>query len=182
MLTGRELIEPIFIEPPHPACLDDAALLRDCDLTRGRTGGPGGQHRNKVATLVTLVHRPTSLFAHAGERRSPEENRRVAVRRLRILLAVSCRAPVRLGEIGSDLWRSRVRGGRIALNHHHRDRPAMLAEALDVLYDAALDPSRASLRLECSASQLIKLIAAEPGALDALNRAREARKLRPLRR
>lgn len=175
MLTGRELIEPIFVPEPHPASLDDDALLSACVLTRDRSSGPGGQHRNKVETRVTVTHTPTGIAAHAGERRSVAENKPVAVFRLRVLLAVACRAPVPLGEIGSPMWRSRVDGGRIACNERHRDYPAMLAEALDVVHAAGLDLHRAALRLACSSSQLLKLIAKQPGALAALNAARQAR-------
>ena len=175
MLTGRELIQPIFVQAPHPASLDDETLLASCTLGRKRTSGPGGQHRNKVETHVTLTHGPTGIAGQAGERRSPEANRRVAIHRLRVTLAIACRAPVPLGEIGSALWRSRVRGGRIVLNSQHRDAPAMLAEALDVIHASGLDLKRAALRLDCTASQLVKLLAAGPAAMVALNTAREAR-------
>ena len=181
MLTGRELIEPIFVPAPHPASIEPDALLAACTITRNRATGPGGQHRNKVETHVTLTHEPTGLSGQAGERRSPEVNKRTALRRLRYELAVACRSPVPIGEVGSAMWKSRVRGGRISPNEKHRDGPAMLAEALDVIYAAGLDHRRAALRLECSASQLIKLVAREPGALAALNQAREARGERPLR-
>jgi hypothetical protein len=181
MLTGRELIEPIFVPEPHPASLEDDTLLASCVVGRDRSSGPGGQHRNKVETRVTITHTLTGLAAHAGERRSVAENKPVAVFRLRVLMAVACRAPVPLGEVGSPMWRSRVRGGRIACSDHHRDYPAMLAEALDVIHAGGLDLPRAALRLQCSASQLLKLIAKQPAALAALNAAREARGLHGLR-
>jgi hypothetical protein len=172
MLTGRELIEPLLMAAPHPAGLDGSALLSQCSMGKSRSSGPGGQHRNKVETHVVLTHTPTGLWAQAGERRSANENKAVALFRLRVVLAVACRAPVPLGEIGSGLWRSRVRGGRIACNESHRDYPAMLAEALDVIAACKLDHTRAALRLECTPSQLVKLIAKEPAALAALNQAR----------
>ncbi|MEL7485382.1 MAG: peptide chain release factor-like protein [Planctomycetota bacterium] len=181
MLTGRELIEPILVPAPHPASLDYDDLLADCTITRNRGMGPGGQHRNKVETHVTLTHDATGITGQAGERRSPEVNKRTALRRLRIALAIACRAPVPIGEIGSPMWRSRVRGGRIALNERHRDFPSMLAEALDVVHASHLDLKRASLRLDVTPSQLIKLIATEPAALAPFNAAREARGERPLR-
>jgi len=180
-MRAHPLVNPILLPSPHPASLSDEELLKSCQLGRGRTSGPGGQHRNRVQTLVELTHTPTGLQAHAGERRSAQENKRVAVRRLRTELAIGARAPVRLGEIGSELWRSRVRDGKIACNHNHRDYPAMLAETLDVIHDAGLDMKRAALRLSCTRSQLIKLIAKEPRALAALNEAREAKGKNPLR-
>lgn len=180
-MSAHPLVDPIYVHSPHPATLDDEVFMRECVLGRGRTSGPGGQHRNRVQTMVTLTHKPTGVEAHAGERRSPEVNKRVALKRLRLQLAIQARAPVPIGDIGSDLWKSRVREGKIACNAEHRDYPAMLAEALDVIHDAGLDLKRASIRLMCSRSQLIKLIAKEPSALVALNEARKAKGKHPLR-
>ncbi|MCE7972775.1 MAG: peptide chain release factor-like protein [Leptolyngbya sp. PLA1] len=158
-------------------------LLRACEVGKGRAGGPGGQHRNKVETLVTMLHLPTGLEAHAGERRSAEENRRRALFRLRLRLALEARAPVPLGEVRSELWKSRCdRNGRLACNPEHDDYPAMLAEALDVIWACGLDVKKASLRLCCTASQLVGLLADHPAALARLNDARAAADLAPLRR
>ena len=75
----------------HPAALPDEELLAQCGLGRGRASGPGGQHRNKVETAVTIAHRPTGVSAQASERRSQIENKRVALRRLRLKLAIEIR-------------------------------------------------------------------------------------------
>jgi hypothetical protein len=176
----------------HPACLSDEALLAQCKVGTGRTGGPGGQNRNKVETLIELTHLPTGTEAHAGERRSQMENKRMALRRLRLALAVGVRTAVPEGPVGSELWRSRRKAagrnatagsppktrwesggeGMIEVNPDHHDYPALLAEALDVLAAAGWDPKPASLRLNCSASQLLKLIRHHPPALILVNKAR----------
>lgn len=161
--------------PIHPAAMPDDELLAACELTRGRSSGPGGQHRNKVETLVILTHLPTGLAGRAGERRSPEVNRKVALRRLRLALAVGVRVGVPAGEARSELWRSRCRGGKIACNPHHHDYPSLLAEALDMLDACKGDPKRAAVRLDCSMSQLVKLIKHHPPALAAINEQRAAR-------
>lgn len=155
--------------------------MRQCSLGKGRSSGPGGQHRNKVETEVTLVHAPTGIFAKAGERRSAVENKRVATRRLRLALATEARAAVPDGDIRSEVWRSRVSGGSISCNERHTDFPTMLAEAMDVIYASGLDHKRAALRLGCTPSQLIKLIAKHPPALSRLNNDRMAKRLHPLR-
>lgn len=167
----------------HPACLPDDLLLTECDASTGRSGGPGGQHRNKVETLVRLVHRSSGIDAHAGERRSQIENRAVALRRLRLALAVGVRFPVPIGSIGSDLWKSRVSPatGRLLINPDHHDFPALLAEALDVIAAARWDAGNAALRLQVSASQLIKLVKAHPPAASMWNRARAERGLHALK-
>jgi hypothetical protein len=165
----------------HPAALSDEDLLRDCDLERGRTGGPGGQNRNKVETAVYLTHGPTGVESHATERRSQIENRRVALRRLRLALATAVRSPVPLGEIGSALWRSRRQGERIACNPDHEDYPALLAEALDAIADAGWQPRRPAVRLEVSTSQLVKLVKDHPPALAMWNAERARKGLHALK-
>ena len=189
-------VDPSAFKPwRHPACLSDEQLLGQCRVGTGRTGGPGGQNRNKVETLIELTHLPTGVEAHAGERRSQMENKRMALRRLRLALAVQIRTLVPEGAVGSDLWRSRrkrapknatagsppksrwVGGGEgvIEVNPDHHDYPAMLAEAMDVLAASDWDPKSASLRLNCSASQLLKLVREFHPAIDRVNQARAER-------
>lgn len=188
------MFNPPFPPWPHPACLPDEQLLAQCAIGRGRSGGPGGQNRNKVETLIELTHTPTGVQAHAGERRSQMENRGVALRRLRLALAVAVRTTVPSGEVGSGLWKSRRRAapknanagsppkgrwtgggaGLLELNPDHHDYPAILAEAMDVLAASGWDPKKASLRLDISASQLTKLVREHPPAMLAWNREREA--------
>jgi ribosome-associated protein len=67
---------PVF----HP--IDRESLERDCDMSFFVAGGPGGQHRNKVATGVRLTHRPSGIVVTATERRSQAANREMAFARL----------------------------------------------------------------------------------------------------
>lgn len=67
---------------PHNYPTDRAALERDSELSFFVAGGPGGQHRNKVATGVRLWHRPSGIVVTATERRSQTANREVAYERL----------------------------------------------------------------------------------------------------
>jgi len=177
----RALDAPVE-RPAPPAALDEARLRKACTVEKGRSSGPGGQHRNKVSTHVTITHAPTGRAAQAGERRSAEQNRSMALTRLRLELAVHERVPVPAGEIRSELWRSRVKKGRIACSERHTDFPAMLAEALDVLDACGWDPAKAGTRLGCTPSQLVKLVAKHPPAMTHLNASRESRGMHPLKR
>jgi peptide chain release factor len=58
--------------------------IREADLaeTFARSSGPGGQNVNKVATAVTLRHRPTGTSVTAQESRSQTQNRKLARERL----------------------------------------------------------------------------------------------------
>jgi len=165
----------------HPANRDDAQLLAESRIERGRTGGPGGQHRNKVETAVTLHHAPTGVTVQAGERRSQQVNRKKAVHRLRLALALEIRRAVDPFAGPSDLWKQRIVDGKIVLSPKHRDFAPMLAEALDVLADRDYDVKAAAGWLGVSMSQLAKLLRHEPKALGRVNEARKQRGLRAIK-
>lgn len=167
----------LTVPPPHPAELDDEDLLKHCrqDAHRARKGGPGGQNRNKVESSVQLVHGPTGVAAHANERRSRGENFPVAVRRLRVRLAIEVRTERNLIAEPSERWQARLQGGRIAINPSHRDYPALLAEALDVLWLKRFDPKPTAIILGVTPSQLIRLVGKEPEALALVNQRRKER-------
>jgi len=166
---------------PHPTCLDDDALLAHCNIRRGRTSGPGGQHRNKVETAVEITHRPTTTTGWASERRSQADNRRVAIFRLRLNLAIETRSTYKLGEPATELWQSRCRKGRIEVNPTHRDFPTLLAEALNVIHTLRFDLKAASTILNCTASQLVRFLKKEPRAIEQVNDRRKQMGLRVMK-
>ena len=170
---------PAFI---HPATLDTAALLAECDVRRQRRSGPGGQHRNKVETAVVIVHRPTGVRGEGSETRSQADNRSNAIQRLRVKLALAVRSPeFAIEQCPSTLWRSRLRGEQITVSAQHADFPILLAEAIDCIAAYQYDFPLAAEKLGCSSSQLIKLLKLEFEALEQVNEQRKLLDLRPLR-
>ena len=61
----------------------DEDLLRECEVETFRSGGPGGQHVNKVETAVRLRHTPTGLVFVCREGRSQHRNKAACLRKLR---------------------------------------------------------------------------------------------------
>jgi hypothetical protein len=178
-------VDPAFrmVDAPHPATVDEDALLRDCEVSTGRVSGPGGQHRNRVDTAVFIEHRPTGIEAQATERRSQAENRRVAIRRLRRKLASHVRTLAsRDTHACSELWRRRRQGNKLPVNPDHEDYPGLLAEALDLIVARRYDMAGAAALLGVTMSQLSRLVHHDKGAFAKLNAGREACGLPPLRK
>lgn len=126
---------------------------------------------------MSILHGPSGCEGWASERRSQQENKQMALKRLRLELALKVRVNRRLP---SQMWQSRLRNRRIALSTSHQDFPAMLAEALDFIALERFDVAKAAKRLECSTSQLIRLLKDAPAAMQMVNDARKTKGKRTL--
>ncbi|MEI8371614.1 MAG: peptide chain release factor-like protein [Planctomycetota bacterium] len=163
----------------HPAAASAEQLIAECEVRRLRRSGPGGQHRNKVETAISLRHLPTGVRAEASERRSQAQNHSVALFRLRMNLALEVRRPGGQDYMPSPLWQSRC-GGGLKISASHDDFPTLLAEALDLLAALDADPKLAAGVLGCTPSQLVRLLKLDPRALALVNRWRVAHALHAL--
>eukprot|EP00746_Dinoflagellata_sp_MGD_P001626 gnl/MRDRNA2_/MRDRNA2_103073_c0_seq1.p1 gnl/MRDRNA2_/MRDRNA2_103073_c0~~gnl/MRDRNA2_/MRDRNA2_103073_c0_seq1.p1 ORF type:complete len:281 (-),score=41.73 gnl/MRDRNA2_/MRDRNA2_103073_c0_seq1:134-976(-) len=171
------------VKPPHPATIDPDVLLRDCEFKQTRGSGPGGQHRNKVATAIQVRHLPTDVMGSASETRSQVTNKKNAIFRLRVKMALALRTMAIQGNVTdepSPLWRQRVKSGKVSVSDSHEDFPAILSEALDYIW-ASQDVKAASEALGVSTSQLVKLLGKEPAALQLVNNMRRSKGLPALR-
>ncbi len=167
----------------HPAALDPDDLLKQCKVRRYKASGPGGQHRNKVETAIELSHTPTGLIANATERRSQQDNQRIALKRLRLKLAIEyrCEQLPDPTDPPSALWQSRIKDKKIILSADHTDFPTLLAEAMDLLAAMGYDHAKTAAVLGVSSSQLVRLLQKEPAALSQVNQERGARNMNTLR-
>jgi len=163
----------------HPAQLPVDQFLTECKVVRTRGSGPGGQHRNKVETAVVVEHLPTGLRGEASERRSQARNRRQAIHRLRVNLALSVRQPPT--EAPSPRWQQRVAGARLSVSPEHEEFPALLAEALDAIHAREFAIPEAAAHLGLTSSQLVKLLKVDHHALALVNLERQRRGLSSLR-
>ncbi|NNF57909.1 MAG: peptide chain release factor-like protein [Rhodothermaceae bacterium] len=77
-MARRRLTVPRFHIPD-----DNDALLAECAVDTFRSGGPGGQHANKVESAVRLTHGPSGLVVTSQASRSQFRNKALAVAELR---------------------------------------------------------------------------------------------------
>lgn len=72
------IAERCTVDAPHTSFAEHEVEIVAC-----RTGGPGGQHRNKASTAARATHRPTGLVVVVDTERQFALNRRLALRLLR---------------------------------------------------------------------------------------------------
>jgi len=163
----------------HLVELSDEKLLEQCSVKRTRGSGPGGQHRNKVETAIVITHLASGIIGEASEKRSQDDNKVVAIKRLRQNLAIQIRAK-RSEQLG-NIVQKRIHSKKISVSTNHDDFPILLAEALDRLQEHEFDIASASEKLQCTNSQLMKFLKQLPAAFEYFNQQRQARDLPRLR-
>jgi len=167
----------------NPACWSEQKLLSLCRLTFSRASGPGGQNRNKVETSVQIEFLPAGIIASASERRTQNENRKVAMMRLRCKLAVEFHVVADDGQnnlaIGSETWRRYCRDGRVDISDANQDWPSILAEVIEALSRNDWNVSAVAMKLGTSSSQLVKLLKKYGPAFHRFNAERGSRGQRP---
>jgi peptide chain release factor len=99
--TGRKnwyvIAQPCEVGAPHTTFAES-----DVDIVGCRTGGPGGQHRNKSSTAVRATHRPSGIGVVVDTERQFSQNRRLALERLRARLQERDRSGGRA--VVTDRW------------------------------------------------------------------------------
>jgi hypothetical protein len=73
--------------------MSDGALIKESVFGTQKRGGKGGQKVNKTSSAVRLFHAPSEISVIASESRYQKENRRIAVKKLRCVIALTIRDP-----------------------------------------------------------------------------------------
>lgn len=181
------------VDPPHPAILAEETLIAQCRMSQLRRSGPGGQHRNKVSTAIQWLHEPTGITAEASESRDQNRNRRDALARLRIRMAIRLRSAMTATDamdVGdrsltadsrSNQLRELGQSRRLKVSAGNEDYPAILALVMDDLHRAGGQPSLVGPLWNASTTAVVSLVAVWPAALQEVNRWREHHGRGPLR-
>ena len=165
MKTGNDSID--WYNRNNQLLLDDEALLAECSLDFFRSTGKGGQKKNKTSSAVRLVHLPTQTEAVMGNFRSQAENKKVAVKQLKINLAVKWR------KLPLMAWDKSVGlGASFVINEKNKLYPLLAAVLLDHLDFHNYQVSKAAESLKISTGQLIKVLKKHPTVWQVTNQNR----------
>lgn len=95
----------VLEEPPAKLLVVNSS---DLQWVFSRGSGAGGQHRNKTESAVDLTHTPTGLVVHCESERSQQQNKAIALSKLRARLwdaqqgqAAQERAKTRKDQLGT---------------------------------------------------------------------------------
>lgn len=157
----------------------DDKLRAECVVHTHRTGGPGGQHRNKTESAVRLHHRPSGLIVTGEERRSQHQNVANALHRLREAIATYFRAPLPQ----SFAWPPsvRIQAGRLKVSVENPGYFEVVGVALDALLVYRGVPQDAAAYLGVSTTSYVRFLAEEPRIWQEANRLRRGFGLIPLK-
>jgi len=157
----------------------DADLVAECKVHRHRASGPGGQHRNKVASAIRLHHYPSGIVVNAAESRLQGENKTRALRRLRSAIALAARVPLP----ASIVWPESVAvvKKRLKVNDKNPGVHHVIALVLDSLAEHQGRLADAAGALGVTSSSLTKFLRDHPKAWREAARIRDEAGLPPLR-
>lgn len=149
----------------------DEQLIRECRLDFHKASGNGGQKVNKTSSAVRLTHTPSGITVTSAESRSQHENRRYALKNLRMKIALTVRKTA-----DPDF-----RIGDPATSMSNASYPLFAAKILDVLFSRGCDLKETALMLDISATRLTKLLYRDPALWTEACNLRKAHGLPPLR-
>ncbi len=170
-------MQPIPEIPDRNALLglDDNGLLRRCHRECYRASGPGGQHRNTTDSAVRLSVLDGAIVALCADHRSQHRNQAQALKRLRSAIAIELRLPITSSASGH--WQ-----GSWKLGQKDRRYAGFIAHLLDVLAHHEWAVGLAAQTLGISTGKLVRTLARDPHAWNAVNRGRAKLGLVNLRR
>jgi len=125
---------------------DDQSILAACRQETFVASGNGGQKRNHTNTAVRLIHTPSGVVVTDCETRSQQRNREIALRKLRLTIAMTIRGP----ELPQPDCHMSINNPRY---------PILVAWLMDLLIKNNLDPKLVAEISGQSRTGLLKLLA-----------------------
>jgi hypothetical protein len=158
----------------HPCQLEEDKLLRECRVETYRASGPGGQKRNKTSSAVRITHLPTRVVATAADSRSQHDNRKRALERLRLHLALEVRREFDGATELPEWWNEVIdSSGRLHLGRRAALFVPLMAFVFDVLEANGASLADTARQLQTNTGNLVELLADDPHVWAALQRLRQ---------
>ncbi|MDD7986728.1 peptide chain release factor-like protein [Lentisphaera marina] len=149
--------------------LGDEDLLNLCSQDFFKASGPGGQKKNKTSSAVRLIHKESGIQASASEDRQQSVNKKRALRRLRLELALQIREDF-------SPWK-----GEWNMNEKNDLYAVLVATLIDGLEECNYQVSDLSKKLSLSTSALIKVLHKSQIVWRFVNEQRQKRNLKALK-
>lgn len=140
----------------------DEKLSQACSLDFYKSTGRGGQKKNKTSSSVRLIHKATGIEALSGNSRSQKENRTIALKHMKMNLALVWR------NVPAQKWE-----GNFNHNEKNPQFPLLTAVVLDHIYEQGWQVATAAEKLGLSTGQLIKFLKKHVDVWQKVNQERE---------
>lgn len=172
--------------------LPDEAILAQCDIHIYKASGPGGQHRNKVSSAVRLRHKETGITATANDSRSQHSNRKLALQRMRMNIALRLRSPLaptgdepNLPEILAECIHVATKGpqagsARLTIGRKNHRFWLVAAYLLDILTGAEGKVAQAAEMLGITTGNLTSVLKSDRHLIAAVQEIRKSHNMRPI--
>jgi len=157
--------------------LSDDGLLELCTLSAYRASGPGGQHRNTTDSAVRLVFRDPEfpdieLVTTACEQRSQHRNRKIALQKMRLQVAMMLREDMTPEIEQVENLKIGMKDGRY---------PEIVARVFDALHVEGFQVGNAARSISQSTGKLIRFLARDSVLWAEVNRQRQLLNLHTLK-
>ena len=150
--------------------MSDEELLNNCKTDHFIATGNGGQKRNKTSSAVRLSLKNSDISVTASEDRQQSVNKKRAIRKMRIAIAMEMREQ-------ATEW-----DGQLDMNTKNTQYPLFIACLTDNLFDKNWQVSEVAKSMDISTGKLIKIIAKDDNLWQFINKERQRSGYKPLKK
>ncbi len=150
--------------------MSDEELLSHCKTGHYIATGNGGQKRNKTSSAVRLSLNDSDISVTASEDRQQSVNKKRAIRKMRIAIAMEMREEVKA-------WQ-----GQLDMNPKNAQYPLFVAFLTDSLFEYNWQVSEVAKSMDISTGKLIKIIAKDDTLWQYVNKERQKNGYKPLKK
>ena len=150
--------------------MTDEELLKLCKTDHFIATGKGGQKRNKTSSAVRLSLNDSTISVTASEDRQQSVNKKLAIRKLRLSIAMELRQE-------AQAWQ-----GQLDMNAKNPQYPLFIGCLTDYLFESNWQVSEVAKSFDISTGKLIKIISKDDSFWQFVNKERQGNGYKPLKK